>query len=57
MDNINYKRRIKLFDSEDFEWITKYKLIFDFYSCQICHREKANKYKQKNKERKPFNQN
>ena len=55
MDNINYKRRVKIFDSDDFEYITEHKLICDFYSCQICHRGNAIKYKPKNKERKPFN--
>ena len=55
MDDINYKRRIKIFDADDFEYITEQKLICDFYSCQICHGENAIKYKPKNKERKPFN--
>ena len=55
MDNIHYKRRLKIFDSDDFQCITEQKLICDFYSCQIFHGENAIKYKPKNKERKPFN--
>ena len=55
MDNIKYKRIIKIFYSDKFEYITENKLICDFYSCQICHGENAIKYKPKNKERKPFN--
>ena len=55
MDNINYKRWLKLFDLVEFEYITENKLICEFYSHRIFHGENAIKYMPKNKERKRFN--
>ena len=55
MYNINYKRRIKISDFGELEYTMRYKLMCDFYSCQIRHVENIFKHKPKNIEIKSFN--